>query len=93
MLAGENVMARAKIKFDVHPGVAMIQKWVAELPAKTSRSIEQWSELARTQGPKDRRDRKERDSVQRSEPRPVRERSGLASRYRKGAFGIGEPRP
>jgi hypothetical protein len=83
-------MARAKIKFDVHPGVAMIQKWVAELPAKTGRSIEQWSELARTQGPKDRRDRNgsERDSVQRSEPRPVRERSGLASRDREGAFGI-----
>lgn len=28
--------------FDVHPGVAMVQKWVAGLPAKTGRSLEQW---------------------------------------------------
>lgn len=34
-------------RFDVHPGVAMVQKWVAELPAKTGRSFEQWTELVR----------------------------------------------
>jgi Domain of unknown function (DUF5655)/Domain of unknown function (DUF4287) len=34
-------------RFDVHPGVAMVQKWVAELPAKTGRTIEQWAELVR----------------------------------------------
>jgi hypothetical protein len=31
--------------FDVHPGVATVQKWAAELPAKTGRSLEQWAEL------------------------------------------------
>jgi hypothetical protein len=25
-------------RYDVHPGVAMVQKWVAELPAKTGRT-------------------------------------------------------
>lgn len=34
-------------RFDVHPSVAMVQKWVAELPAKTGRSFEQWTELVR----------------------------------------------
>jgi hypothetical protein len=28
--------------FDLHPSVAMAQKWVADLPAKTGRSLEQW---------------------------------------------------
>ena len=47
----------AKIKFDVHPGVAMIKKWTDELPAKTGRSLNQWAEFVRTQGPADRKER------------------------------------
>jgi hypothetical protein len=39
--------ALALPRFDVHPSVAMVQKWVAELPAKTGRSFEQWIELVR----------------------------------------------
>ena len=27
-------------RYDVHPGVAMVQKWADELPAKTGRSLE-----------------------------------------------------
>jgi hypothetical protein len=37
----------------------MVQKWIAELPEKTGRSLEQWIELVRKEGPpteKDRRD-------------------------------------
>lgn len=34
-------------RFDVHPGVAMVQKWVAELPAKTGRTFEQWTDLVK----------------------------------------------
>jgi hypothetical protein len=33
--------------FDVHPGVAMAQKWVAELKGKTGRSLEEWIALAK----------------------------------------------
>ena len=28
--------------YDVHPGVAMAQKWIAELKSKTRRSLEEW---------------------------------------------------
>jgi hypothetical protein len=45
--------------YDVHPGIAMIQKWIAELPAKTGRSLEDWIALAKKEGPptnKERRD-------------------------------------
>ena len=44
-------MPRAKNPYSVHPGVAMVQKWVMELPEKTGRSLEQWLELVRKSGP------------------------------------------
>jgi len=28
--------------YTVHPGVAMVQKWIEELPGKTGRSLEEW---------------------------------------------------
>ncbi len=28
--------------YSVHPGVAMVQKWIEELPGKTGRSLEEW---------------------------------------------------
>ncbi len=37
--------------YGVHPSVSMVQKWVAELPVKTGRSLDQWLELIRRQGP------------------------------------------
>jgi hypothetical protein len=40
-------MAKKKSAYDVHPSVAMIQKWEAELPAKTGRSLDQWADLVR----------------------------------------------
>jgi hypothetical protein len=45
--------------YDVHPGVAMVQKWIAELPDKTGRSLEKWLRLVKEEGPpteKERRD-------------------------------------
>lgn len=39
---------KRKAPYDVHPSVAMVQKWVAELPAKTGRSLDQWADLIRT---------------------------------------------
>jgi hypothetical protein len=39
--------------YDVHPGVAMVQKWIAELKGKTGRSLEEWIALAKKEGPKD----------------------------------------
>jgi hypothetical protein len=39
--------------YGVHPGVAMVQKWIAELKAKTGRSMEEWLALIKKDGPKD----------------------------------------
>jgi hypothetical protein len=39
--------------YDVHPGVAIVQKWLAELKPRTGRSLEEWIALARREGPKD----------------------------------------
>ncbi|HUJ93845.1 MAG TPA: DUF5655 domain-containing protein [Terriglobales bacterium] len=51
--------AAAKSLYSVHPGVAMVQKWVAELPEKTGRSLEQWISLVEKSGPSDEQARRE----------------------------------
>jgi hypothetical protein len=45
--------------YSVHPGVAMMQKWIAELPQKTGRSLDEWIAFVKKAGPpteKERRD-------------------------------------
>lgn len=37
--------------YDVHPGVAIMQKWIAELKAKTGRSLDEWVELTQREAP------------------------------------------
>ncbi len=48
----------AKSRYGVHPGVAMTQKWIAELKGKTGRSLEEWLALIRQSGPADLKDRR-----------------------------------
>ena len=59
-------MAKAKTKtlYDVHPGVAMVQKWIAELKEKTGRSLEEWVDFVKTAGPKDEKSQREWLKVQ-----------------------------
>ena len=38
--------------YGVHPSVAMVQKWIADLPEKTGRSLDEWLGHIRTAGPK-----------------------------------------
>jgi len=57
-------MAKAKAArdgslYDVHPGVEMVQRWVAELKAKTGRTLEEWIALVKKEGPKDEKARRE----------------------------------
>jgi hypothetical protein len=54
-------MAKAKAKpiYGVHPGVEMVQKWVAELKDKTGRTLEEWIALVKKEGPKDENGRHE----------------------------------
>jgi hypothetical protein len=44
-------MAKKKSLYGVHPGVAMVQKWLAELKGKTGRSIDEWMKLIARDGP------------------------------------------
>ena len=56
---GRSGAARAEGLYSVHPGVAMVQKWVAELKGKTGRSVEDWVTLIKKDGPKDEKSRRE----------------------------------
>ncbi|MGA2004023.1 MAG: DUF5655 domain-containing protein [Terriglobales bacterium] len=48
-----------KSLYSVHPGIAMVQKWIRELPQKTGRSVEEWIELTRKSGPATEKERRE----------------------------------
>jgi len=51
--------SRGKALYSVHPGVLMTQKWIAELPEKTGKTLEDWIVLVKKAGPpteKERRD-------------------------------------
>jgi hypothetical protein len=50
---------KKKSIYGVHPGVAMTQKWVAELKQKTGRSLDEWLRLIKKSGPKDEKERRE----------------------------------
>ena len=53
------VKAKAKMLYDVHPGVAMVQKWIGELKANTGRSLEEWIDFVKNEGPKDEKSQRE----------------------------------
>lgn len=50
---------KKKSLYGVHPGVAMTQKWIAELKQKTGRSLDEWLRLMKKSGPKDEQARRE----------------------------------
>src|SRR4030095_17248900 len=60
-----DLMARAatqpkkKSVYGVNPGVAMTQKWIAELKQKTGRSLDEWLRLIKKSGPKDEKARRD----------------------------------
>ena len=43
--------------YSVHPGIAMVQRAIADLPARTGRSLEEWIALIKKQGPRDKNTR------------------------------------
>jgi hypothetical protein len=51
--------AKAESLYGVHPGVAMVQKWVAELKEKTGRTLDEWVALVKKEGPEDEKSRLE----------------------------------
>jgi Domain of unknown function (DUF5655)/Domain of unknown function (DUF4287) len=50
---------RTSSLYSVHPGVAMVQKWIQELPQKTGRSLEEWIALTKKSGPPTEKERRE----------------------------------
>jgi hypothetical protein len=42
---------RKSALYDVHPGVATMQKWIGELKEKTGRTVEEWVALTQKEGP------------------------------------------
>ena len=42
--------------YSVHPGIAMVQKWVRELKDKTGRSLDEWLKHIKHAGPPDEKD-------------------------------------
>jgi len=46
-------------RYDVHPGVEMVQKWVAELKGKTGHTLEEWIALVKREGPKEEKARRD----------------------------------
>src|SRR5437879_6388152 len=50
---------QVKSIYSVHPGVAMVQDWIADLPHKTGRTLEEWIELVINSGPSTEKERRD----------------------------------
>ncbi len=51
--------SKTKSLYGIHPGVAMTQKWIAELKDKTGRSLDEWFRFIKKNGPADEKARRE----------------------------------
>jgi hypothetical protein len=51
--------ASGKSLYSVHPGVAMVKDWIANLPGKTGRSLEEWIALVKESGPAGEKERRQ----------------------------------
>ena len=52
-------LAKSESLYGVHPSVAMVQNWLAELKEESGRSMEEWLALAKKEGPKDEKSRRQ----------------------------------
>jgi hypothetical protein len=78
-------------RYSVHPGVAMMQKWVAELPAKTGRSLDEWVAFIRKEGPTTEKER--RDWLKSKHGLGTNSAWWLAEKASGGGGGINEDDP
>ncbi len=58
-MAPEAAKKRNKSIYGVHPSVAMVEKAIQDLPAKTGRSLDSWLKFIRKSGPKTEKERRE----------------------------------
>jgi Domain of unknown function (DUF5655)/Domain of unknown function (DUF4287) len=52
-------MPKTKSRYSVHPGVLVMQKWVATLKENTGRSLDDWLALVKKSGPRSEKGRRE----------------------------------
>jgi hypothetical protein len=48
---------KASSPYSVHPSIMMLQSWVASLPVKTGRSLDEWIRLVKKDGPSSEKER------------------------------------
>ena len=53
------VKTKRKSIYGVHPGVAMVMKWIDDLPTKTGRSLDEWLKFIKKSGPRTESERRE----------------------------------
>jgi hypothetical protein len=58
-MAQTSAKTKKKSIYGVHPGVVMVQEWIAGLPEKTGKSLEEWIRLVKKEGPPMEKDRRE----------------------------------
>lgn len=58
-MARASTKTKGKSVYSVHPGVLMVQKWIADLSAKTGRSLDEWLKFIKKSGPKTEQERRE----------------------------------
>lgn len=56
-MAREAAKTKSKSIYGVHPSVAMVQKAIDELPARTGRSLDEWVKFIKKSGPKTEQER------------------------------------
>jgi hypothetical protein len=49
-LQGENFMPSKKSLYDAHPGLGMEEAWIARMPEKTGKSLDEWVRLLQATG-------------------------------------------
>lgn len=52
-IAGLTKTSKTAGLYSVHPGVAMVQRWVETLKEKTGKSLDEWMRFIQTKGPKE----------------------------------------
>src|SRR5438552_17547093 len=50
---------KTKSLYSVHPGIAMVQDWIAKLPERTGKSLDEWLDLVKKEGPPTEKERRE----------------------------------
>ncbi len=59
MSAPKGAARATRSPYDVHPGVAMVQKWIASLKEKTGCTLDEWLKHIDAKGPKTEQERRE----------------------------------